>query len=160
MQTIPVLVSVLKWSALALVGLIALGWAGMLITEYNFRNTDYPLIVGAPDWSAVGAEDIPHIVTHDLDGSMRLTQLWIATLNNVGYLRALDSKWFANVEREQKLQLRIGGNAHNCHAQLVQHPELIAQVQEAFRIKYANRTQVFQALGIKAEKVLQLDCTG
>src|SRR5262245_18651019 len=53
-----------------------------------------------PDWKALADEDTIEIVTHDADGDVRETPVWVGVLDGVPYVRTTESRWLANIGRD------------------------------------------------------------
>ena len=149
------------WFVLGIpLGLIALMALSMGISHVYLAVKTYPEAVDVPNWSVLAQEQIPSIVTLDADGSRRITQLWIVEVNGRAYLRAGDSRWFANLRREPSLDLRIRGVSYACQVERVAEPQQVATVMAAFRAKYPRRSAFFRAIGIATNNVLALGCAG
>lgn len=130
-----------------------------VVTHFYLAWTTYPESVEPPNWSVVGGEDVPNIVTFDEDGTRRITQLWIAVVDDVGYLRSSDTYWYANLQRDPTLVLRIGGTAHKCAVSFVDDQAHVERVHEAFRAKYPTRSKMFRSIGIRTNNIIRLDCS-
>src|SRR2546425_978884 len=63
---------------------------------------------GALDWQRVQDTGVIQILTHDEDGGLRETSVWIVTLDGRGYVRTNDSRWLANIRRGSSVALRLG----------------------------------------------------
>ncbi len=99
-------------------------------------STPPPAAVEPIDWSAVADEGTPTIVTRDADGDQRETPIWVVVLENQGYIRTGDTRWFANIERDPDVVLRIGGWSYPLRAELLRDDALRESVNRAFREKY------------------------
>ena len=142
---------------LALVALMGVTFG---VSQVRLYTSEYPSATGVPDWPTLAIEEIPHVVTLDLDGSRRITQLWIAQVDGVAYLRTGDTQWFANLQRDPRLRLRIGGAEYVCEATTLQDARLADRVHAAFRAKYPRRSALFRSVGIQTQTVLKLGCNG
>jgi len=89
-----------------------------------------------PDWTAHAAEDVVQVLTHDADGELRDTTVWLAVVDGQGYLRTGDTRWRANLERDPDTVLRVAGKEYPLRAQHVTDAELIARINAEFRAKY------------------------
>jgi len=89
-----------------------------------------------PDWTALAAEEEVQVATHDADGELRNTTIWLAVVDGQGYLRTGDTRWRANLEREPDTVFRSAGQEYAMRAQHVTDPELIARINAVFREKY------------------------
>ena len=149
-----------KWAGLGVTAVLAIGVLSFLGTQVYHQVKSYPVSTSAPDWASVGSEEIPVIQTVDDDGDRRITQLWIAEVDGVGYLRTSDSRWYANLHRDPRLLLRIGGQEYRCGTSFVADPALEGRVHEAFFAKYPQRSRMFRKLGVTTEHVIALTCGG
>jgi hypothetical protein len=98
--------------------------------------TPVPEATAPIDWSAVADESVPRIVTVDPDGDARVTKLWLVVVDGAGYIRTSGTRWFANIERDPDVVLRIGGAAYPLRAKLVLDADLRDRINAAFRAKY------------------------
>jgi len=89
-----------------------------------------------PDWTAHAAEEEVQVVTHDSDGELRDTTVWLAVVDGQGYVRTGDTRWRANLERDPNTSFRIAGKEYPLRAQHVTDAELIARINAEFRAKY------------------------
>jgi hypothetical protein len=88
------------------------------------------------DWAAVSDASVPQIVTIDPDSGERVTKLWLVVVDGSGYIRTGGTRWFANIERDPDVALRVGGADYPLRAKLVLDADLRDRVNEAFRSKY------------------------
>lgn len=93
---------------------------------------------GTPDWRALAAEEEVSLVTHDADGAVRDTTVWLAVVDGQGYLRTGDTRWRANLERDPDTAFRIAGVEYSLRAQHVTDPDLIDRINAVFREKYGS----------------------
>jgi hypothetical protein len=89
-----------------------------------------------PDWNALSGEQEVSLVTHDPDGVVRDTTVWLAVVDGQGYLRTGKTHWRENLDRNPDTQFRIGGREYPLRARHVTDPELIQRIGAAFRAKY------------------------
>ena len=89
-----------------------------------------------PDWNALAAENTIEIVTHDEDGDVRETTVWVGVVDGVGYVRTTGSRWLANIGRDPNVLVRVGGGEYALRAQAISDTALRARVNEVFRAKY------------------------
>ena len=76
------------------------------------------------------------VLTHDEDGEVRETKVWLAVVNGEGYLRTGGTRWGGNVERDPDIVLRIGASEYALRAEFVEDDALRQRVTEEFRAKY------------------------
>jgi hypothetical protein len=88
------------------------------------------------DWGAAADEGVPQIVTVDSDGDTRVTKLWLVVVDGSGYIRTGGSRWFANIERDPDVVLRLRGTDYPLRAKSVLDADLRDRINEAFRVKY------------------------
>jgi len=101
----------------------------------------------APDWNAVAAEDVIEVLTHDADGELRETKVWMGVVDGTGFIRTSDTRWHANIEREANVGVRVGDQEYALRAVLVTDAELRARVNEVFRAKYGFTDRVLGWFG-------------
>ncbi len=90
----------------------------------------------APDWNEVAVKDTIEILTHDADGDLRETTVWIGVVDGIGYVRTSDSRWRENIERDSELVLRVGDREYPLRGEFVTDVALRARVNSIFRAKY------------------------
>ena len=90
----------------------------------------------SPDWSAVASEDVIEVLTHDPDGELRETKVWLGVEGGTGYVRTSDSRWQANIERDASLVVRIADREYPLRAERIEDAALRARVNAVFRAKY------------------------
>lgn len=54
------------------------------------------------DWNAIAAPRVIEILTTDADGDLRKTKIWIVSLEGRAYIRTMNTRWHANLERDPK----------------------------------------------------------
>ena len=52
-----------------------------------------------PDWDKVAQVRDIEIITHDKDGDVRETTIWLAVLDGQGFIRTGNSNWAENIQR-------------------------------------------------------------
>lgn len=97
---------------------------------------------GRIDWARADQEKVVVVVTHDEDGDERRTKAWLVTVDGAGYLRTGETRWFANLERDPKLELRVAGVAYPMQVQFVHDTELSLKITSALREKYGWEDRV------------------
>jgi hypothetical protein len=90
----------------------------------------------APDWTAVADENVIEVLSHDADGDLRETTVWMGVVDGIGYVRTSDTRWRANIERDAKIGVRVAGQDYSLRAELVTDDALRARVNAVFRAKY------------------------
>jgi len=97
---------------------------------------------GSPNWDMLADLGTVEVVTLDADGAERVTTIWLAVLDEQGYIRTGSSYWFANLGRDPKLRLRAGGAEYALKSELVQDDALGTRIDAAFRAKYGFSDRV------------------
>ncbi|MEX2208074.1 MAG: DUF2255 family protein [Myxococcota bacterium] len=90
----------------------------------------------ALNWIAFADEDVIEILSHDPDGELRETKVWVGVIDGVGYVRTSDTRWHGNIAAEPNVVVRVGGVEYPLRAELVKDASLRARVNEVFRAKY------------------------
>jgi hypothetical protein len=90
----------------------------------------------APNWRAFADEDVIEILTHDPDGELRETKVWVGVVDGVGYVRTSDTRWHGNIAADPNVVVRVAGEEYPLRAELVKDASLRARVNEVFRAKY------------------------
>lgn len=95
-----------------------------------------------PDWGALAAENVVQVVTHDADGELRDTSVWLAVVDGQGYVRTGATRWRANLERDPDMVFRIAGTEYPLRAQHVTNADLARRINAAIRAKYGFSDRV------------------
>ena len=91
----------------------------------------------AQDWNALAGVETIQVVTHDEDGAVRETTVWLAVSDGHGYIRTGGTKWGANVKRNPDVLVRIGGDEYPLRAIAIPPEDAVyAAVIGVFRQKY------------------------
>ncbi len=90
----------------------------------------------ATDWTPIAAEDVVELLTRDPDGETRETPVWIAVVDECGYVCTNDTRWYANLQRDPELELRAGDALSPLRAEEISDPALRERINAAFRAKY------------------------
>jgi len=106
----------------------------------------------APDWSALADESVIEVLTHDADGDLRETKVWVGVVDGVGYVRTSDTRWRANIERDADVVVRIAEQEYPLRAELVSDTALRARVNEVFRAKYGLTDRILGWFGNEGGK--------
>jgi hypothetical protein len=112
------------------------------------------------DWQRFQDEDVIEIVTHDEDGSLRETSIWIVSFDGRGYVRTNDSRWLANIRRGSSVALRLGEDEFPVTAREPNDPALAARVEEGFKQKYGFTQRVMSVFRMSEPTVLELSAGG
>ena len=79
-----------------------------------------------------------HVVTGDPGGKDRVTRIWIATVGGVPVLRTGDSRWWANLERDPAIRIRLSGMDHLYRIESVTDFGERVRIDQAFLEKYGR----------------------
>ena len=89
-----------------------------------------------PVWSDVAAVEEVEVLTHDEDGELRETTIWLAVVDGDGFVRTGGSSWGKNLQRDPSLVLRIEGAEYPLRAEFVEDDGLRDRITDTFREKY------------------------
>jgi len=91
------------------------------------------------DWAAVADLETVHVVTTDGDGDVRVTKIWLAVLDGVGYIRtSRRTKWGDNVKRDPDIALRIEDTDYPLRATFIVDEAERARIVAGFEEKYGS----------------------
>ena len=110
----------------------------------------------ALDWQRFQDTDVVQIVTHDEDGALRETSVWIVTFGDHGYVRTNDSRWLANIRRGSGVALRLGEQEFAVSARESNDAALAARVEEHFKEKYGFMQRMMSWFRMREPTVLEL----
>ena len=110
--------------------LAVLVWLGLALGAAGARATE-------PDWDQVaGIRDI-EVITHDEDGDVRETTIWLAVVDGQGFIRTGSTTWGENIKRNPAdVVLRIEKVEYPLRAEFIENEALRERVTAAFRAKY------------------------
>ena len=101
----------------------------------------------AQDWNAVAPVETIQVVSHDADGAVRDTTVWLAVYQGHGYIRTGGTTWGANVARDPNVQVKIGGDEYALRAvPIATGDPAYAAVSDVFRQKYGFPDKVMGLL--------------
>ena len=107
-------------------------------------------------WTVFEETGTIEIVTHDEDGSLRETSVWIVVLDGAGYVRTNDSRWLANIRRGSDVRLRADDVELIVQAEESEDTELFDRVEEAFKLKYGWVQRMMSRFRTTRPSVLRL----
>ena len=110
----------------------------------------------ALDWQRFQAADTVEVVTHDDDGELRETTIWLVVFDDHGYVRTNDSRWLANIRRGSSVALRLGEEQFAVSAREPNDAALSARVEEQFKQKYGFMQRVMSVFRMQEPTVLEL----
>ena len=108
------------------------------------------------DWQRFQEEDVVEVLTHDEDGALRETSVWIVAFDGHGYVRTNDSRWLANIRRGSSVALRIGEDEFPVTAREPGDDALSARVEEGFKEKYGFTQRVMSVFRMREPTTLEL----
>ena len=88
------------------------------------------------DWNAIAAPRVVEILTTDADGDLRKTKIWIVLLEGRAYIRTMNTRWYANLERDPSARIHSEGREVPIRVEAVTDAELKRRVEGRFRSKY------------------------
>jgi hypothetical protein len=110
----------------------------------------------ALDWQHAQGQDVVEILTHDEDGELRETSVWIVAFDGHGYVRTNDSRWLANIRRGSDVALRLEAGEFPVAAREPNDAALTARVEEGFKQKYGFTQKVMSAFRFREPTTLEL----
>jgi hypothetical protein len=108
------------------------------------------------DWAPFADASVVRIVTHDEDGAVRDTPVWLVAVDGDAFVRTNDSRWLANIRRGSDVELRLEEAARPVAAEEVGDAATRDRVEEAFKAKYGLLQRVMSALRVREPTVLRL----
>jgi hypothetical protein len=108
------------------------------------------------EWQHAQEQDVVEIVTHDEDGALRETSVWIVAFDGHGYLRTNDSRWLANIRRGSNVALRLEAGEFPVAARESDDAALTARVEEGFKQKYGFTQRVMSVFRFREPTLLEL----
>lgn len=91
---------------------------------------------GPLDWDALAEEWFAIVLSTDPDGSLRETRVVFVVMEDTGIVRTGSTLWFANIQRDPDIRLRIGGKGYLVRAELIDDEEAQRGINAEFRAKY------------------------
>src|SRR5262245_18260055 len=88
---------------------------------------------GVPNWDMLADEDTVEVITLYAERAERVTTIWLAVIEQQGYIRTGNTRWFANLGRYPKLRLRAAGAEYGLKSELIQDDALKTRIDAAFR---------------------------
>ena len=108
------------------------------------------------DWQGAQDQDVVEIITHDEDGQLRETSIWIVAFDGHGYVRTNDSRWLANIRRGSDVTLRLASGEFPVAAREPADTALTARVEDGFKQKYGFTQKVMSAFRFREPTLLEL----
>ncbi|MCP4903600.1 MAG: DUF2255 family protein [bacterium] len=110
-------------------------WLACFLT-LSCASGSIPVATGPVDPAVIDDHWSLHVVTEDADGDERVTRIWIGVLDGDPILRTGDSRWWANLQRDPTIRIRLSGTDHVFRAESVTDPNERIQIDEIFLEKY------------------------
>jgi hypothetical protein len=127
-------------------------WAGVALGLLVFG----PSAAEALDWAPLRDVGTVAVLTTDPDGETRETTVWIAVLDDAGYVRTGSSTWGDNVVRSPELLLRAAGATHPMRVEFVEDDSERERIAQAFREKYGFSDRALSWIRGSRPKIMQL----
>jgi len=97
-----------------------------------------PIASGSLDGAEIDDGWSHLVVTVDPDGEDRVTRIWLASVDGEVALRTGDSRWWANLQRDPEIRIRVSGSDHPYRAEFPRTHEERVRIDEAFLEKYGG----------------------
>jgi hypothetical protein len=108
------------------------------------------------DWTPFEQEDVIQVLTHDEDGELRDTTVWVVVLDGSGYVRTNASRWLENIQRNPEVQVRVRGYDYLMRAEEVRATALRESVEGAYKKKYGLLQRTMSLFRFREPTVLRL----
>jgi hypothetical protein len=108
------------------------------------------------DWSPFERTNVIELLTHDEDGALRETKVWVVVVDGSGYVRTNASRWLENIQRNPELQLRVSGYDYLMRAEEVKEAAVKERVEEAYKEKYGLLQRTMSFFRFRDPTVLRL----
>ena len=108
------------------------------------------------DWAPFEKNDVIRILTHDDDGDLRDTKVWVVVVDGGGYVRTNASTWLENIERNPQVEVRVWGQNYLMRAEEVKDEALKEKIEEAFKEKYGFLQRTMSLFRFREPTVLRL----
>ena len=107
------------------------------------------------DWQKFQDADVIEVITHDEDGALRETSIWIVAFDGHGYARTNDSRWLANIRRGSSVALRLDEQEYAVAARELDDAAIDARVEEQFKEKYGFMQRVMSTFRMREPTLLE-----
>ena len=108
------------------------------------------------DWTPFEQEDVIQVLTHDEDGELRDTKVWVVVLDGSGYVRTNASRWLENIQRNPEVQVRVRGYDYLMRAEEVRASALRESIEGAYKKKYGLLQRTMSLFRFREPTVLRL----
>lgn len=109
-----------------------------------------------PEWESVADVETVQVLTENEDGTMRDTTVWLAVVDEQGYIRTGNTGWGDNVMRDQDVEIRIGDVEYALRINFVEDDELRQRITDSFREKYGFSDTMISLFRGKRPKIMRL----
>lgn len=110
-----------------------------------------------PDWAGLRETRTVEVLTTDEDGAPRETTVWLAVVDDVGYVRTGSTTWGENVVRSSELELRAEGATYAMRVGFIEDDALRQRVVDAFHEKYGLFDWAVSWVRGSRPKIMRLD---
>ncbi|MFI5317546.1 MAG: DUF2255 family protein [Myxococcota bacterium] len=88
------------------------------------------------DWSSLADVQEIQVLSENADGTPHETTVWLAVVDQEGFIRTGNTSWYPNLERKPEIAVRIAGKEYAVRAVPIEDEALRERVFAAFRAKY------------------------
>ena len=88
------------------------------------------------EWGDLAEARTIEVLTHDEDGDLRETTIWVVVVDGAAYINTNATTWGENVERTPRLDVRQAGSTRRFEIRFLEEEDERHRVQQAFRAKY------------------------
>lgn len=100
--------------------------------------------------------EVIRILTHDEDGDLRDTKVWVVVVDGAVYVRTNASTWLENIQRNPQVEVIVYYQNYLMRAETVTDEALKEKVEEAFKEKYGLLQRTMSLFRFREPTVLRL----
>jgi hypothetical protein len=100
---------------------------------------------------------VVELITHDDDGKLRETKVWVVLIDGEAFLRTNASKWLANLRRDPAARLRVEDEEYPVVAEVLSDPAWIPKVDAASAEKYGWQEKSIHLFRMKDPTIIRLN---
>ncbi len=108
------------------------------LMSLSCASASIPLAQGPADWASIEDAWSLHVVTLDPDGEERVTRIWIGVTDGKAAIRTGESRWWANLERDPRIRIRLSGTDYPFRAEFATALDDKIRIDEIFLEKYGR----------------------
>ena len=101
-----------------------------------FASSARALDPSPTDWSSLSDVQEIQVISENADGTPHETTVWLAVVDQEGFIRTGNTSWYPNLERKPEISVRVAGREYAVRAVPIEDEDLRARVFAAFRAKY------------------------